>query len=70
MPPRVPATQAPCRWNDVVSLASAAMFGFDFYVLVMPNILNEAALEQLFAMLPPYDIVFLGDNDAVGIKWI
>lgn len=51
-----------------LSLALAGRFGLELYLLHMPSVRDDEALERLFTSLPPRCIVLLEDIDAVGIK--
>ncbi|GAB1320934.1 Mitochondrial chaperone bcs1 [Madurella fahalii] len=51
-----------------LSLALAGKFGLELYLLHIPSVRDDEALERLFTTLPPRCIVLLEDIDAVGIK--
>ncbi|KXX73993.1 putative mitochondrial chaperone BCS1-B [Madurella mycetomatis] len=51
-----------------LSLALASKFGLELYLLHMPSVRDDEALERLFTALPPRCIILLEDIDAVGIK--
>ncbi|KAK1751292.1 P-loop containing nucleoside triphosphate hydrolase protein [Echria macrotheca] len=51
-----------------LSLALAAKFGLELYLLHMPSIQDDTSLAKHFIALPPHCIVLLEDIDAVGIK--
>lgn len=51
-----------------LSLALAGRFGLELYLLHMPSVRDDDALEKLFTALPPRCLVLLEDIDAVGIK--
>ncbi|KAL2155763.1 hypothetical protein VTH82DRAFT_505 [Thermothelomyces myriococcoides] len=51
-----------------LSLALAGRFKLDLYLLHMPTVDDDNALERLFTALPPRCIVLLEDIDAVSIK--
>jgi chaperone BCS1 len=51
-----------------LSLALAGKFGLELYLIHIPSVGNDDALERLFTALPPKCMVLLEDIDAVGIK--
>lgn len=51
-----------------LSLALAGLFGLELYLLHVPSVRSDLALEKLFTTLPPRCFVLLEDIDAVGIK--
>lgn len=51
-----------------LSLALAGLFGLELYLLHVPSVRGDVALEKLFTTLPPSCFVLLEDIDAVGIK--
>ncbi|KAK5655781.1 hypothetical protein OQA88_5319 [Cercophora sp. LCS_1] len=51
-----------------LSLALAGMFGLELYLVHIPSIQEDSALQRLFGSLPPRCMVLLEDIDAVGIK--
>ncbi|KAK0703903.1 P-loop containing nucleoside triphosphate hydrolase protein [Lasiosphaeria miniovina] len=51
-----------------LSLALAGRFGLELYLVHIPSVREDEALEKLFTALPPRCIVLLEDIDAVGIR--
>lgn len=51
-----------------LSLALAGLFGLELYLLHVPSVNDDKALERLFTALPPQCFILLEDIDAVGIQ--
>lgn len=51
-----------------LSLVLAGFFGLELYLVHVPTVQSDYALQALFASLPPSCIVPLEDIDAVGLK--
>lgn len=51
-----------------LSLALAGLFGLELFLLHVPGVRGDLALEKLFTTLPPRCFVLLEDIDAVGIR--